>query len=80
MWVLGFPPVLQHSTTSQAQRGEAVGAHKGLVTNHGEGGGGYKTGGGGHMKFYPYEKGGGAENVLAMQEGGTKSFGIVFTR
>ena len=31
---------------------------KGLVTNYGEGGGGYKTGGG-HMKFYPYEKGGG---------------------
>ena len=33
---------------------------KGLVTNYG-GRGGYKTGrgGGGHMKFYPYEKGGG---------------------
>ena len=29
---------------------------KGLVTNYGEGG--YKTGGGGHVKFYPYEKGG----------------------
>ena len=33
-------------------------AVKGLVTNYGEGGGGYKTGGG-HVKFYPYEKGGG---------------------
>ena len=32
---------------------------KGVVTNYGEGGGGYKTGGGGgHVKFYPYEKGG----------------------
>ena len=46
--------------------------HKGLVTNYGErggGGGGYKTGGwGGHVKFYPYEKG--AENVSAMLKGG----------
>ena len=33
-------------------------AAKGLVTNYGEGGGGYKMGGGGHVKFYPYEKGG----------------------
>ena len=31
---------------------------KGMVTNYGEGGGGYKMGGGGHVKFYPYEKGG----------------------
>ena len=30
------------------------------------GGGGYKTGGGGHVKFYSGEKGGGAKNVLAM--------------
>ena len=30
---------------------------KGLVTNYWEGGG-YETGGGGHVKFYPYEKGG----------------------
>ena len=37
------------------------------------GGGGYKTGGGGHVKFYPYEKGG-AENVLAMLKGGHKEF------
>ena len=37
------------------------------------GSGGYKTGegGGGHVKFYPYEKrGGGAEKVLAMLKGG----------
>ena len=31
------------------------------------------------MKFYPYEKGG-AEKVLAMLKGGTKSFGVDFTR
>ena len=40
------PPPLSYLLTS-----------KGLVTNYGEGGG-YKTGGGGHVKFYPYEKGG----------------------
>ena len=41
-----------------------------LITGRG---GGYQTGegGGGHVKFYPYEKGGGAEKVLAMlKEGG----------
>ena len=31
--------------------------HKGLVTNYGEGG--LQNGRGGHVKFYPYEKGGG---------------------
>ena len=31
---------------------------KGLVTNYREGGGGYKTGGGGQVKFYPKRKGG----------------------
>ena len=44
---------------------------KGLVTNYGEGG---------HVKFYPYEKGR-AENVLAMlKEGGEgiKSVGVGF--
>ena len=36
--------------------------------------GGYKTGGGGgHVKFYPYEKGG-AEKVLSMLKGGHKKF------
>ena len=31
--------------------------------------------GGGQMKFYPYEKGGGAEKVLAMPKGaGQKEF------
>ena len=29
-------------------------------------------GGGGHVKFYPYEKGGGSEKVLAMLKGGNK--------
>ena len=46
-----------------------------LITRRG---GGYKTGGG-HVKFYPYEKGGGAEIFLTMLKGGTKSFGVVFT-
>ena len=33
------------------------------------------------MKFYPYEKGGGAEKVLAMLKGGgaQKVLGLVFT-
>ena len=51
---------------------------KGLVTNYGEGGG-YKTGGGGHVKFEPYEKGGG-KSFSHAEGGGTKSFGIGFTR
>ena len=42
---------------------------KGLVTNYGEGGGGYKTGGGGAREVLPLRKGG-AEKVLAMLEGG----------
>ena len=42
--------------------------YKGLVTNYGKGG--YKTGGVGHVKLYPYEKGGGAEQVSAMLKGG----------
>ena len=32
--------------------------NKGLVTNYGEGGG-LQNGRGGHVKFYPYKKGGG---------------------
>ena len=49
-----------------------------LIT--GRGGGGLQNGrGGGHVKFYTYEKGGGAEKVLAMLKGGTKSFGVDFT-
>ena len=31
-------------------------------------------GGGGHMKFYRYEKGGGAEKVVAMLNGGHTKF------
>ena len=31
---------------------------KGLVTNYGEGGEGLQNGRGGHVKFYPYKKGG----------------------
>ena len=36
----------------------------------GRGGGGYKTGGGGHVKFYPYEKGGGS---CSHAEGGAQT-------
>ena len=31
-------------------------------------------------KFYPYEKGGGAEKVLSMLKGGTESFEVVLTQ
>ena len=41
---------------------ENIGFLKGLTTIYREGG--YKTGGGGHVKLYPYKKGGGAEKVL----------------
>ena len=42
-----------------------------LIT--GRGGGGLQNGrGGGHVKFYPFEKG--AEKVLAMLKGGHKKF------
>ena len=41
--------------------------------------GGLQNGRGGHVKFYPYEKGG-AEKVLAILKGGTKRFGVDFTR
>ena len=54
-----------------------------MVTNYGEGG--YKTGGG-HVKFYPYEKGGGGGAEVgksfshAEGGGGTISFGVVYMR
>ena len=53
---------------------------EGLVTNYGEGG--LQNGRGGVCgKFYPYGKGGGgAEKVLAILKGGTKGFGVLFTR
>ena len=38
-----------------------------LITGRG---GGYKTGGGGHVKFYPYEKGGGGGKSFSHAEGG----------
>ena len=48
---------------------------KGLVTNYGEGGGGYKTGGGGGMwSFTPTKRGGGADKVLAKLKGGHNKF------
>ena len=51
-----------------------IGNDKGLVTNYGEGGG-YKTGGGGHVKFYPYGKGG-HKKFKPYWRGDTKSFGV----
>ena len=38
----------------------------------GRGGGATKQEGGGHVKFYPYEKGGGRKKVLAMLKGGAQ--------
>ena len=40
-----------------------------MVTNYGEGGATKREGG--HVKFYPYEKGG-AEKVLAILKGGAE--------
>ena len=50
---------------------------KGLVTNYGEGGGGYKTGGG-VREVLPLLKGR-AGQVLAALKGGHKKFWVVFT-
>ena len=44
---------------------------KGLVTNYGEGGA-TKRDGGGHVKFYPYEKGGGGGKSFSHAEGGAQ--------
>ena len=49
---------------------------KELVTNYGEWGRGYKTGEGGHVKFYPYEKGGGKS--FSHTEGGHKFWGSFY--
>ena len=43
-----------------------------LITGRG---GGYKTGGGGLVKFYPYEKGGGAKRVSHAGGGAQKVLG-----
>ena len=45
-------------------------ASKRLVNNYGEGGGATKREGGGHVKFYHYEKGGGKS--FSHAEGGTE--------
>ena len=45
---------------------------KGLVTNYGEGGGLQNGRGGGHVKFYPYEKGGGGGKSLSHAQGGAQ--------
>ena len=50
---------------------------KGLVTIYREGGGGLQNGRGGACEVLPLRKGGrGAEQVLAMLKGGTKSVGV----
>ena len=53
-----------------------VGYCKGLVTNYGDRGAATKweAGGGGHVKFDPYKKGGWAKKVLAMLKGGHNKF------
>ena len=48
---------------------------KGLVTNDGEGGGATKRQGGGHVKFYPYEKGGGGKSFSHTEGGAQKVLG-----
>ena len=50
---------------------------KGLVINYGEGGATKREGG--HVKFYPYEKGGG-KSFSHAKRGGKKSFGVVYTQ
>ena len=52
-------------------------SHKELVTNYGDRGG-YKTKGGGHVKFYPYEKGEGGSFSHAEGSGHTKFWGIFY--
>ena len=48
---------------------------RGKTLQSGRGGGGA-----GHVKFYPYEKGGGAKKSFSHAKGGTTSFGVVFTQ
>ena len=68
VWLLGR--VYMHVTVPvRWHTAESVLRDWSLITGRG----GYKTGGGWHVKFYPYEKGG-AENVLAILKGGHKRF------
>ena len=46
-----------------------------LITGRG---GATKQEGGGHVKFYPYEKGGVEKLLAILKGGGTKSFGVAF--
>ena len=46
----------------------------------GRGGGGYKTEGGGQVKFYPYKKGGGRKSCSHAERGGTQTFEVVLTQ
>ena len=52
---------------------------KGLVTNYGEGGGGYKTGGGAH-EVLPLRKGGGGGKSFSHSEGGAQKVLGLFLR
>ena len=66
--------MLQHDVV-QCLRNDVI-REWSLITGRG----GLQNGRGGHVKFYPYEKGG-AEKVLAiLKGGGTKCFGVDFTR
>ena len=57
--------------TEVGRRREITVHIKGVVTNYGEGGG-LQNGRGGHMKFYPYEKGGGGGKSFSHPEGGAQ--------
>ena len=46
---------------------------KGLVTNYGEGG--LQKGRGWHVKFYPFEKGGGGKSFIHAEGGAQKDLG-----
>ena len=45
-----------------------------MVANYGRGGGAAKWEGGGHVKYYPYKKGGGGGTSFSHAEGGPKTF------
>ena len=70
--------VSQYADSAKAGSGPCLfSILKGLVSNYREGG--LQNGRGGHMKFYPYEKGG-VKSFSHAEVGGTTSFGAVLTR
>ena len=69
------PPLVKGTPVATRRTSASLPNHggKGLVTNYREGGGLQNGRRGGHVKFYPCEKGGGgAEKVSAMLKGGHK--------